>query len=240
MFQIWLETLWEDLVQQFTQFLPKMAGAVVVLIIGWTVGRLLGKGVAKVLDRAGIDDVLRKNVFGKALERSGITVVGFFNLIIRWFVYLIAILAAVNVLDIVILSSYMNQVVSYLPNLIAGMFILVVGFIVSDWMVDTVDAVTAESQVQFAKLFTTALRFFLYFVVTFIALTQMRIDITILNVLVNALAWGAGIGLGIGLAIAFGWGLKEVVATKAEEWIDKATETAKKVEKAAETTEKQT
>jgi hypothetical protein len=237
MLQIGLETFWEDLVQQFTVFLPKIAGAVVILIIGWIVGRLLGKGISKVLDKAGVDDVLRKNVFGKALEKSGFSVVGFFDLIIRWFVYLVAILAAANVLNITLLSTYINQVVSYLPNLIAGVFILVVGFIVSDWVVDTVDAITAESEVEFAKIFTTVIRFFLYFVITFIALTQMQIDITILNVIVNALAWGAGIGLGVGLAIAFGWGLKEVVAKKAEEWMDKATETAKKVEKA---TEKQT
>lgn len=232
MLQITFETFFQDLVNQFINVFPKIAGALVFLAIGWIAGRVLGKAVSSVLDRAGVDDALRKNVFGRALERSGVTVARFFDLIGRWFVYLVAILAAVNILEISILTSFMNQIVSYLPSLIAGMFVLIVGFIVSDWVAETFEAFTAEAEIEFARIFVTGLRFFLYFVVMFIALTQMRLDLSILDVFVNAMAWGIGIGVGVGLAIALGWGLKGVVAGKADEWIEKARETAKKVEEA--------
>ena len=49
--------------------LPKIAGAIIVLIIGWIAGRIIGKGVSHVLDKIGVDDALLKTAFGKAIEK---------------------------------------------------------------------------------------------------------------------------------------------------------------------------
>ena len=92
--EIVLSIAWATIIDM----LPKIAGTIIVLIIGWIVGRIIGKGISQVLDRVGVDDALRKTVIGKALERSGVTVVRFFDLIIRWFIYLIAVFAAADIL----------------------------------------------------------------------------------------------------------------------------------------------
>ena len=226
-----LESMLVDAWAVFIDMLPKVAGAIVVLIIGWIAGRVIGKGVSKVLDKAGVDDALRKTAIGKALERSDVTTVRFFDLIIRWFIYLIAVFAAVDILEITVLSEFMKTVVEYLPSFIAGTFIIIFGFIIADFIGDAVAAVSKEAKAEFSGIIAAGLKLLLYFVVLTIALGLMRIDVEILYIFANALAWGAAIGIGAGLGIAFGWGFKDVVAKNAKKWITSIEKTAKSYEK---------
>jgi small-conductance mechanosensitive channel len=227
-------TFLEDLWNMFVNMLPGIVGAIVALIIGWIAGRALGMGVSKILDKAGVDDALRKTVIGKAIEKSGITCVHFFDLIVRWFIYLIAILAAASILDIAVLSDFLNTVVSYVPSFIAGVFILLFGFIIVDYFADFFRTFGREAKIEFTGIMANGLRLILYFVIIVISLSVIGIDITILYIFATALAWGIAVGAGVGLAIAVGWGFKDVVRTKADEWIKTATEAAKKAEETAE------
>lgn len=225
-----LQTILDDFIDSLVDALPKAVGAAIVLLVGWISGRVLGRVISQVLDKAGVDDALRKNVFGRALERSGVTIVRFFDLVVRWFVYLIAIFGAVNILEIEFLTTYMQDIVSYLPNFIAGVFILIIGLILMDFVADTVKAVAREGKIEYAGIIADGLRLFLYFIVIIMALAQMKIDVDILYIFANALAWGAALGLGAGIAIAFGWGLKDIIGKKAEGWIETARKATKKIE----------
>ena len=224
----------ESFIVSVVDFAPRLAGAVVILVIGWAVGRGLGKGVSKILDRAGVDDALRRTPIGKAIERGGVSLVHFFDLVVRWFVYLIAILAAVNVLEITVLSNFMSTVVTYLPSFIAGLFILLVGFIIADFVGDAVSVVGKEANIEYHAILSTIVRFTLYFVVLIIGLSTMKIDVTILNVFATAIAWGIAGAIALGLGLAVGLGLKDVVSKRAEEWFRKASEAAREIEREAE------
>lgn len=225
-----IETYLNALLQALIALLPKIGGAAIVLIIGWAVGRVLGKGISKVLVKVRLDEALRKTVIGKALERSGITGVRLFDLVIRWFVYLIAILTAADILNISELSTLLRTTVAYLPSLVAGFFIIIVGFIVSDFIGDVMKGFGEEMRIEYSGLFANALKLFLYFIVIVIALTTMKIDVSILYVFANALAWGIAIGLCVGLGIALGLGFKDVVARNAERWIETAQSAVKRAE----------
>lgn len=209
---------------------PQILGAIIVLMIGWAAGRALGRGASKVLDKVGVDDALRKTPIGRAIERSGITIVRFFDLITRWFVYLIAILAAVNILEIAILSGFMASVVSYLPSFIAGVFILLIGFIIADFVSDSLAAVGREAKIEYYGLLSTLARFTFYFVILIVGLSTMRIDVSILNTFATAFAWGFAGAIAIGLGLAVGLGLKDIVNKRAESWFGRAIEVAKEVE----------
>jgi len=211
-------------------WVPKLIAVIIILLVGWIVGRLLGKGVSKLLDKVGLDDALKKTVVGKAIERSGMTTAGFFDVIVRLFVYLVAIFAAVDYLGIEVLSEYMKAVVEYLPSLLAGIFVIIVGFIISDFIGDALTAVGKEAKVAYASLFATGLKFFLYFIVIVMGLQMMKIDVSIIYLFAQAMAWGAALGIGAGLGIAVGWGFKDYVAKKAEEWSKTISEAAKKAE----------
>jgi hypothetical protein len=227
--RLMFEAFIQDLLRQLAVLTPRLVGAVIVLIIGYVGGRLIGRGVAKILDKIGFDDALRRTAIGKAVEKTEMRIVGFFDIIVRWFVYLVAVLAAVDILQIAILSSFIRQVVEYLPSFAAGLLVILVGFIAADFVGDAVRSVGKAGAIEYAGIFAGALRFVLYFVVIIMGLSLMRVEVNILYIFANALAWGIAAGVAVGLGIAFGWGFKDAISKRADSWLSALSESAKKV-----------
>jgi len=202
-----------DAVMQTTysviSFLPTLVAAIIILVIGWIIGRLLGKVVSRVLDKIGVDDALRKTSIGKAIEQSGTNIVHLFDLIVRWFVYLIAIVAASNVLKLDFLSNLFQTIVFYLPHVLMFLIILIVGFIVIDYFADILQGWGKTQNIEFLGVIILMLRIFFYFIILILALSQLLIDLTIIYTFVTPLAWGVGLGVGAGIAIFLAYGLRD-------------------------------
>jgi len=202
-----------DAVMQTTysviSFLPTLVAAIIILVIGWIIGRLLGKVVSRVLDKIGVDDALRKTSIGKAIEQSGTNIVHLFDLIVRWFVYLIAIVAASNVLKLDFLSNLFQTIVFYLPHVLMFLIILIVGFIVIDYFADILQGWGKTQNIEFLGVIILMLRIFFYFIILILALSQLLIDLTIIYTFITPLAWGVGLGVGAGIAIFLAYGLRD-------------------------------
>ena len=199
----------QELARNVILFLPNFLAAIIILIIGWILGRILGRVVSEVLDRIGVDDALRKTTIGRQIERSTMNISHLFDLIIRWFIYLIAILAAVSVLQIPALTTAVAAIVAYIPNIVAFILILVVGFILIDWLMDILQNMGEVWDIQGFGFITMLIRTFLYFVVAILALQQLLIDLSIIYVFVVPLAWGVALGIGVAIAVIVGFGLKD-------------------------------
>jgi hypothetical protein len=195
-------------------WLPNLLAAIVILLIGWIIGRLLGKGVAALVDRLGVDDALARTSVGKAINQQyggagAKGIVAFFDLIVRWFVYLIAIVAAANALNLTFLTALITAILAYIPFIAAFVIILIVGFIVIDWFCDFLRNLGAAQQISMIQPLITVLQAFLYFVLIILALQQLKIDLTIIYVLITPVAWGIGIGVGAAIAIFCWFGLRD-------------------------------
>ena len=197
-------------------FLPTLIAAIIILIIGWILGRLLGKVISRVLDKIGVDDALRKTSVGTTIEESGMQIVHLFDLVVRWFIYLIAILAAIDVLNFVYLSDLMNSLVLYLPHIVMFLIILVAGFILIDYFADMIEGWGKSREIMFFGAIVLILRVFFYFVILILALSQLLIDLTIIYTFLVPIAWGVGLGVGVGIAAFLAYGLKD----RAPEMID--------------------
>jgi hypothetical protein len=206
-------------VARLVEAFPRIAGAAIILLIGWIAGRTIGRGAAKVLDKAGLAGALRWTALGKALDKSKIRITGFFELGIRWFIYLLAVLGAADVLQIQTLSNFVYSVVEYIPSLIGGIFLILVGFLVADFIGDALISVSKDANIEYGSTFGNGFKAILYFVIIITGLSVMKIDVTVLDTIVTALSWGVAVGAGVGLGIALGWGLKDVVAEEARAWL---------------------
>jgi small-conductance mechanosensitive channel len=198
-----------QMVYSVIAYIPNLIAAIIILIIGWIVGRLLGKVISGILDKIGVDDALLKTSVGKAIEQSGTSVVSFFDLIVRWFIYLIAIVAAANVLQLEFLTNLFQNIVVYLPHIAMFLIILIAGFIMVDYFADLLEGWGKTQDIEFLGVIILILRVFFYFIILILALSQLLIDLTIIYTFLTPIAWGVGIGLGAGIAIFIGFGLKD-------------------------------
>jgi hypothetical protein len=199
-------------------FAPRIVAAVIVLLIGWLVGRAAARLVSSLADRVEMDKAVLATPLGAILGGSEHAVSSAFGTLSAWFVYALAILAAANVLAIALLSEWISTAVSYLPSFVAGLLVIVVGFVVADFIGDAIARTRAATQTAYTGAFATGTRIFLYFTAVVIGLSTMGIDVAILFTVAQALAWGFAAAIAIGLGGMLALGGRDYVAENIERW----------------------
>jgi len=209
----------QDPIAEFLTFVPRLIGAVVILLIGWIIGRLAGRVVRRLADAVELDRMVLETPLGRILGGTQRAVSRAFGKLGKWFVYALAILAAANALAIPTLSEWISTAVSYLPAFIAGLLVIVLGFVIADFIGDAIGRTRAATETGYNTWFATGTRMFLYFTAIVIGLDTMGIDVSILYVFARALAWGLAAAIAIGAGIAFGWGGRDYVADNIDRWL---------------------
>ncbi|GAA0227344.1 hypothetical protein ACFFQF_11670 [Haladaptatus pallidirubidus] len=214
----------QDPISGFIALLPRLVGALVILLIGWVIGRAVAAVVRRIADRIELDRMVLDTPLGRMLGGTESAVSGAFGKLAAWFIYALAILAAANVLAIATLSEWVATAVSYLPALIAGLLVIVLGFVVADFIGDAIMRTRAATHTAYTRWFSTGTRMFLYFTAIVIGLDTMGIDVGILYVFARALAWGLAAAVAIGVGVAFGWGGRDYVANHIDSWMSSASQ----------------
>lgn len=129
-----------------------------------------------------------------------------------YYIYFLAILAAADVLNIPLLSQFINDAAAYLPALIAGSVIIVVGFIVADFVGDVIMRSASTTGSDVGSTLASGVQIFLYFIVIVVGLDTMQVNVEILYIFAGALAGSLGLAVAIGVGVALGLGGRDYVA----------------------------
>ncbi|ELY88992.1 mechanosensitive ion channel family protein [Natrinema altunense] len=216
----------QDPVAELITFLPRLIGALIILAIGWVIGRVAAGVVRRLADGIELDRMVLETPLGRILGGTERAVSNAFGTLAKWFVYALAVLAAANALAIATLSQWISTAVSYLPAFVAGLLVITFGFVVADFIGDAIERTRAATETAYTSWFATGARMFLYFTAIVIGLDTMGIDVGILYVFARAIAWGLGAAIAIGAGVAFGWGGKDYVAENIDAWMNRTSNVA--------------
>lgn len=136
---------------RLADYLPSVLGAVLLLLAGWLMARVLRSLAVKMMSL--LELVINRVSRGRGsvsprVPSASVEIVGS---ILFWVVILFFVAAATEVLGLDVFSSWLRQLVTYLPTLFAGALIILVGFLVSGLARDLTAAAlssTAEAQRQ--------------------------------------------------------------------------------------------
>ncbi len=195
---------------EFFAWLPHLIGALVVLIVGYFVARIVGGLVGRALHRVGLDRAVHRNLGGSFLQRVVPRPSSLLGTIAFWAIFLSAISLAVSVLGVTALTTFMATVWGYLPNVIAAVLI----FIVAGAVAAAVSALVARvmGDTALGKVVATAVPVLVMTIATFMILDQLKIAHNIVVITYAALL-GA---IALGSALAFGLGGRDVAARMLE------------------------
>ncbi|SFM60436.1 mechanosensitive ion channel family protein [Methanolobus profundi] len=199
-----------DFITQIILYIPLILSAIVVLIIGLLVVDFLANLVKNVLVASGVDDSIAKTSLGSAMSETGMTGSGLVSLIVQVFGYLLFIMAALNILNLDMIAGVIESILGYLPNLFAGILILLIGLLSIDVFADYIGSLLQNMNVEGTNIWIPALRGFLAFVVILLALDAMLINTSIFYIFVGPLAWG------VAVVVAFKWGIKDALVEYAK------------------------
>jgi Conserved TM helix len=127
-----------NMVNQFVAFIPILVAIIILIIVGKIFGTFLGKLGARALDRIGLDDLVDRTVIGGMIRRGRMSTVAFFDVVIRWLVYIIFASIILNLLNIQAVNNFINLIIYYIPLVISALIVLIIGFLIVDFIGDLV------------------------------------------------------------------------------------------------------
>ena len=208
-----IRTAFADALSVFFSFIPHLIGAIIVLIIGVIVGRIVGTIVTKALRAMKFDQVAERAEIGPFLRNAGIKLdaAGVIGDLIKWFIYIIFIQVAANILGFAQLTVILNQILAFIPRIIVALIILLVGALVGKLLADVVRGGLKTAHFGSADTLATIARYGVLAFAVVAALSQLEIAPAIVNTL-----WTAVIGgVALTLALAFGLGARDAAGSVA-------------------------
>ena len=191
---------------EFFTWLPSLLGALVILIIGYIVARVVAGLVRRGLRAAGADRALASGRAGEYKRQfaPGLQPSGLIAKIAFWFVFGLAVMLAVSALGIDALTDFVGGLVAYLPNVIAAILILLVAIAIAGAVGGLAQRLMGGTML--GKLVQTAVPVLVMTIALFMALVQLKIATQIV-VATYVIVLGS---IGLGFALAFGLGGRNV------------------------------
>lgn len=193
-------TLWAG----FIAHIPRIIGALIVLVIGLIVAAGLDALVERIFETLRLDAFLAKVGLKPIFERAGLRLRAayFLGKLVYWFVVLGFLLAISDTLGLYALSGFLTSVVNYIPNVIAAVLILLAALVLGHFLRRIVTASVLSAKLHAAHFLGTLVWWIVVVFGFLAALSQLNIATEIVNTLVTgfiamlALAGGLAFGLG--------------------------------------------
>ncbi len=197
----------------FFGFLPNLLAFIVILVIGYIVARVVKTLVSKGLQKLGVDQRLHESDASKYVDAvsPGASPSNAIATVVFWLIFLFFFVAAIGALKIPAVTTFMNQVLAYLPNVIAAILIFVVAALIAGAIAAAITRMMGDTPT--GKVAATVLPALVMVIALFMILEQLQIAPEIVRI-----AFAATVGaLALGLALAFGLGGRPIAQKMLED-----------------------
>ena len=193
-------------VNQLMAFLPTLAGALLLLLVGWMIAKLIEALTVRVLKTLALDKISDQVQLTNVLAKGGIKhkpseLVG---IIVYWLVMLAVVMVVFNALQLTVAAELFQDIVTFMPSVIAAVFILIVGMFAAAFISSTVRTAASNAGILQAHLMGQLTQTVVVIFAVVAALQQLRIPFfgEVFLIILG--------GLSLGCAIAFGLGCKDL------------------------------
>ena len=208
----------EEMGRRVLNFMPSILGAVLILLLGCLVASVLQKVVTRFLKLARLDTVSEKTGIANVLTKGDInyTLSEIVGVLIYWLLVLVVLLSALNALQLTVAADLLNKVVLYIPNVIASVFILVLGIFLASIVANMVRTTAANAGIRQARSLGQATQLIIAILVFMEALKQLGIDTSLVDLILKGIIFA--LSLGVGLAI--GLGCKDLASKNVNQFVE--------------------
>jgi len=194
--------------RQFVGWAPNFLAALVVFVLGLSASSVLARVIETLVNRLKIDVMIEKMGAKPFFDRAGMSLnVGrFMGQLVFWFLTLAFLLAATNILGLVVVSDAIRQLLGYIPNVIVAALIVLASVVLSNFISRVVRSAAMGAELSAANFAAAIVRWAVFVFGLLAALNQLGIAGNLINILVT----GFVAMLAIAGGLAFGLGGKEV------------------------------
>jgi len=208
-----MDTLKDSLGTTFNSvagFLPKLVSALVILFIGYIIAKIIKRVLTEVLRKVRFNDVADKVGVNGFMKKAGLKsdASGLMGKMGYWMVMFTVLTLFFSNLGLPEVSGLLQQAVAFIPKLLVGCILLIVGMFAANFLRDMVVATLKGGGMADPKMIGNIVYGGVMFLVASMVLNQIGIGGDIVNTIVTSVVGG----LSIAVAIAFGLGGKDWAA----------------------------
>ncbi|MDF0715558.1 mechanosensitive ion channel [Muricauda sp. 334s03] len=183
---------------------PKILGAIVILILGWIVIKIVLFLLKKILKLAKVD-MLNDKINGMDVTGKGDLNVDVIKIIlgfVRWFLILVFLIVAADILDWKIISQEIGNLLHYLPKFFSALALLMLGFYIGNFVKKTIKRLFDSLEFGGSNIVSNLFFYVIVIFMSITALNQAGVDTTIITNNITLilgsflLAFALGVGLG--------------------------------------------
>ena len=141
-FQGGIENAWSNV----ATFLPKLAAALLILVVGYFVAKLISRILDRVLARVGFDRMVERGGLRQALARSKYDPSDILAKIVFWTVMLFVLQLAFGVFGSNPISDLLRGLIAYLPNIFVAILIVVIAAAIAKAATDLLSSLLSGMQ----------------------------------------------------------------------------------------------
>lgn len=195
-------------ITEIIENIPSITGAVVLLLVGWLVARLVRLTTIRLLGL--LNHFLEKVLTGRtrAVVRFSSGVTGLVAGVLFWITLFIFTTAALRVAGLAGVSEWLERVVDYLPSILTGGMIILVGYVLSALVKDISLAAARSADFAGAQLISRLAQAATFVTALIIGIEQVGIDVTFITTMLGV----STAALLTGFALAFGLGARTLVS----------------------------
>ncbi|MBU3019560.1 mechanosensitive ion channel [Paraglaciecola agarilytica] len=207
---IWFEAVSGSLAALFEEvagFLPSLVAALIILLIGYFVSRLLRFAVSSILKKVGVDKLAQATGIDQQLSKFGknVCVSSTLAVLVFWITFLVFIVTAADSLGLSQLGETMDQFLRFIPKIIAATLILLFGLAAANLIKNAIYNAAKAAEFDFARPLSKAAYGLIAILTLSLTINQLEIDTVLLDTII-AIALAT---LGVGTAISLGLGSRE-------------------------------
>lgn len=191
-------------------FLPNVILAVIIFVLGWAAGVIIGRAVTHVINVIKLDSALSKAGLNTLSDKTGvkISVAGFIGGVIKWALIVAFAVASAEILGLTQITQLLRDILVYIPNVLVAAIALIIAALLGDFVARLVSH-SAQGVGVKGKFSAQVAKWSIIIVGgVFPALTQLRIA----QGLVEVLFTGVVFALSLALGLAFGLGGRDAAA----------------------------
>ncbi|MEM2915059.1 MAG: hypothetical protein QXH91_06655 [Candidatus Bathyarchaeia archaeon] len=196
--------LWK-LIEDILYAIPSILAAIVVILIGYAVGSVVGKAVNMIVEKLGMEKNFDKSMTGKAFKSAGLDLSDFIGGIVKAYIVILSIILAIQILNIGgTVGTYLGSIADYLPRIFGGILIIVFGTVFVDFLSSFIGKMLhpmfPQAKIEIADMLKNLLLIGLIAFILMLALDTMLLSgNTVYPLILGFVIIGAGISLTDGL-----------------------------------------
>ncbi|MFB6307896.1 MAG: mechanosensitive ion channel domain-containing protein [Haloarculaceae archaeon] len=181
---------WPDIIRSIFSEETAFTVSVAILIVGLVVGYVVWRSTRRYLKAAGIPEAVEGTPFERTAQGLGTSTVGLVSNLAAVFVYVAAVILALNVSQLFNADVFWTRLTAFLPDLFVAIFALIIGLIAGDKAKLVVSERLRSVKLPEAGLLPELVKYSIFYLAALVALGQLGISTVALVVLLAAYAFG--------------------------------------------------